>query len=149
MPVLLKCRYYNVQIGRAGRWKEMSLARVGLLGGTFDPIHVGHLIMAEATFDQLGLHRVEFSPASDPPHKPEQSVSPSVHRLKMVEIAIAGVGHFSVNPVELGRAGPSYTVDTLAELRRMRPDDELYFIVGGDSLRDLPAWREPRRIVDL
>ena len=125
------------------------MPRVGLLGGTFDPIHLGHLTIAEATFDQLGLDHVEFIPASDPPHKPEHSVSSANHRLRMVEIAIAGIEHFTVNPIELGRTGPSYTVDTLAELRATRPEDDFSFIVGGDSLRDLPDWREPRRIVGL
>jgi nicotinate-nucleotide adenylyltransferase len=127
----------------------MALARVGLLGGTFDPPHVGHLIIAEATRDQLGLDCVEFIPASDPPHKPEQSVSPAQHRLRMVELAIAGIDGFTINHIELSRAGPSYTADTLAELRATRPGEELHFIVGGDSLRDLPEWRDPNQIVAL
>jgi nicotinate-nucleotide adenylyltransferase len=125
------------------------LARVGLLGGTFDPPHVGHLIIAEATRDQLGLERVEFIPASDPPHKPEQSVSPAPHRLRMIERAIAGIDGFLINHIELNRAGPSYTADTLDELRATRPNDEFHFIVGGDSLRDLPEWRDPTRILAL
>jgi nicotinate-nucleotide adenylyltransferase len=127
----------------------MTLARVGLLGGTFDPIHVGHLIIAESTYDQLGLDHVEFIPASDPPHKPEQSVSPAHHRLTMVETAIADIDRFVVNHIELNRVGPSYTADTLDELRSTRPGDEFHFIVGGDSLRDLPAWQDPQRIVSL
>lgn len=129
--------------------RETPLARVGLLGGTFDPIHVGHLIIAEATRDQLGLDYVEFIPASDPPHKPEQAVSPSHHRLAMVAAAIAEIDNFVINPIELDRAGPSFTGDTLSLLRETRPADEFHFIVGGDSFRDLPDWREPRRIVEL
>jgi nicotinate-nucleotide adenylyltransferase len=127
----------------------MALARVGLLGGTFDPLHVGHLIIAESTRDQLGLDHVEFIPASDPPHKPELSVSPAHHRLNMVHLAVTGIDGFVVNDIELNRTGPSYTADTLAELRAIRPDDQFQFIVGGDSLRDLPEWREPERIIAL
>lgn len=129
--------------------KGTALARVGLLGGTFDPIHIGHLIIAEAARDQLRLDRVEFIPASDPPHKPDAAVSRAQHRLRMVEIAVSGSDHFVVNQCELDRPGPSFTADTLAQIQSARPGDVLHFVVGGDSLRDLPTWRDPERIVSL
>jgi nicotinate-nucleotide adenylyltransferase len=125
------------------------LAAVGILGGTFDPVHYGHLIIAEAARDQLGLDRVEFLPANDPPHKPDDSVSPAADRVAMVCAAIRGIPYFNVNEVEIERTGPSFTVETLEHLKLRRPGDELVFIVGGDSLRDFPTWRSPGRIVEL
>jgi nicotinate-nucleotide adenylyltransferase len=125
------------------------VAQIGILGGTFDPIHFGHLIIAEAAMDQLGLDRIEFLPANDPPHKPEGSVSPARHRAAMVQTAIDPVVYFELNCIEMERAGPSYTVDSLEQLVRERPQDSFWFIIGGDSLRDLPSWRSPERILEL
>jgi nicotinate-nucleotide adenylyltransferase len=125
------------------------VAQIGILGGTFDPIHYGHLIIAEAAMDQLGLDRIEFLPANDPPHKPEGSVSPARHRAAMVQTAIDPVDYFELNCIEMERAGPSYTVDSLEQLVRERPQDSFWFIIGGDSLRDLPSWRSPERILEL
>jgi nicotinate-nucleotide adenylyltransferase len=125
------------------------VAQIGILGGTFDPIHYGHLIIAEAAMDQLGLDRIEFLPANDPPHKPEGSVSPARHRAAMVQTAIEPVDYFELNCIEMERAGPSYTVDSLEQLVRERPQDSFWFIIGGDSLRDLPFWRSPERILEL
>jgi nicotinate-nucleotide adenylyltransferase len=125
------------------------VAQIGILGGTFDPIHYGHLIIAEAAIDQLGLDRIEFLPANDPPHKPEGSVSPARHRAAMVQTAIDPVDYFELNCTEMERAGPSYTVDSLEQLVRERPQDSFWFIIGGDSLRDLPSWRSPERILEL
>jgi nicotinate-nucleotide adenylyltransferase len=125
------------------------VASIGLLGGTFDPIHYGHLIIAEATRDQLGLDRIEFLPANDPPHKPDDAVSPVQDRIAMVQAAIDGVPYFTLNCIELERVGPSYTVDTLERLKVRRPEDDFYFIVGGDSLRDFPTWKAPARILEL
>jgi nicotinate-nucleotide adenylyltransferase len=125
------------------------VALIGLLGGTFDPIHYGHLIIAEATRDQLGLDQVEFLPANDPPHKPDDAVSPVEDRIAMVEAAINGVPYFTLNCIEVERVGPSYTVDTLERLKIRRPQDDFYFIVGGDSLRDFPTWKAPARILEL
>ena len=133
----------------AGYPKEDSLAAIGILGGTFDPVHYGHLVIAEAARDQLGLDRVEFLPANDPPHKPNDSVSAARDRVAMVSAAIHTIDYFELNCIEIERAGPSYTVDTLERIRDTRSGDELYFIVGGDSLRDLPTWRSPRRILEL
>lgn len=125
------------------------MARIGILGGTFDPIHYGHLIIAECARDQLDLERVEFVPANDPPHKPESTVSRAGDRVAMVEAAISGIEHFSVNCIEIERSGPSYTVDTLERLTSSRPADNFWFVIGGDSLRDLPTWRSPERILAL
>lgn len=125
------------------------MTRIGILGGTFDPIHYGHLIIAEAALDQLRLDRIEFLPANDPPHKPGESVSPVSHRAAMVRTAIRSIDYFSLNCLEMQRIGPSYTVDTLELLVGTRPDDTFWFIIGGDSLRDLPTWRSPDRILEL
>ncbi|HYP62172.1 MAG TPA: nicotinate-nucleotide adenylyltransferase [Thermomicrobiales bacterium] len=125
------------------------MARIGLLGGTFDPIHYGHLIIAEATRDQLGLDHIEFLPANDPPHKPDATVSPVHDRIAMVNAAIGTIPYFVINCIEMERVGPSYTVDTLERLKERRPEDDFSFIIGGDSLRDLPTWRSPARIIEL
>ncbi len=125
------------------------MARVGLLGGTFDPVHVGHLIMAEATRNALDLDWIEFIPARIPPHKADEPVTNTEHRVGMLQSAIDGNDAFRLNAVELDRPGPSFTVDTLNELTVTRPDDAFHFIIGSDSLNDLPKWREPARIVAL
>jgi nicotinate-nucleotide adenylyltransferase len=123
------------------------VAAVGILGGTFDPIHYGHLIIAEAARDQLKLDWVEFLPANDPPHKPDDAVSPVADRVAMVRLAINGVGYFRLNCIETERAGPSYTADTLEQLKSDRTGDQFHFIIGSDSLRDFETWRSPERIV--
>jgi nicotinate-nucleotide adenylyltransferase len=128
---------------------EIGVAYVGLLGGTFDPVHIGHLILAETTRDALSLDHVEFVPAHIPPHKSELDITAQADRLAMLEAAIAGIPHFQINPLELSRPGRSFTVDTLSELNQTRPEDRFVFIVGSDSLRDLPTWHEPNRIVEL
>jgi nicotinate-nucleotide adenylyltransferase len=125
------------------------VAAIGLLGGTFDPIHYGHLIIAEATRDQLGLDRIEFLPANDPPHKPDAAVSPARDRIAMVKVAIENIPYFDINCIEMERIGPSYTVDTLERLAERRRDDDFFFIIGGDSLRDFPTWHSPERILQL
>jgi nicotinate-nucleotide adenylyltransferase len=125
------------------------VAAIGLLGGTFDPIHYGHLIIAEATRDQLGLERIEFVPANDPPHKPDSTVSPVDDRVAMVNAAIEQIPYFTINCIEMERAGPSYTVETLEQLKTRRPADDFFFIIGGDSLRDFRTWRSPGRILEL
>ncbi len=122
--------------------------RLGLFGGTFDPIHLGHLILAEQCREACGLDLVWFVVAGSPPHKPG-GPSPIAHRLEMVRIAIAGHPAFEVSEVEARRPGPHYSVETLEAVQRERPDDELYFLIGADSLADLPHWREPRRIAQM
>jgi nicotinate-nucleotide adenylyltransferase len=122
--------------------------RLGLFGGTFDPIHLGHLILAEACREACALDRVWFVVAGAPPHKPGDRTSVA-DRLEMVRIAIAGHPAFEVSELETRRPGPHYSVETLEEVHRQRPEDELFFLIGGDSLADLPQWRQPGRIVAL
>ncbi len=123
--------------------------KLGVLGGTFDPIHMGHLLLAEQARDQLALQQVLFVPAGSPPHKPAQPVTLDHHRLAMVERAIAGHPAFAVSRVDLDRSGPSYTVDTLQLLRaEWGPAAQLYFILGADSLVELSTWHQPQRVLD-
>ena len=127
----------------------MSSRRIGVFGGTFDPIHVGHLVLVSELRHALGLDHVLLVPAGDPPHKPDQLLSPVEHRVRMLRIAIEGREHFSIDPVDIDRGGPSYTMDTLEQLHRQNPCDCLVFLMGEDSLRDLHTWREPERILEL
>src|SRR5262249_4602777 len=122
--------------------------RLGLFGGTFDPIHLGHLILAEQCRESCGLERVWFVVAGAPPHKPGGRTA-VVHRLEMVRIATAGHTAFVVSDVEATRPGPHYSVETLEVVRRDRPDDDLFFLIGADSLADLRSWRDPERIARL
>jgi nicotinate-nucleotide adenylyltransferase len=123
--------------------------RVGVFGGSFDPVHLAHLILAEQCREQARLDRVLFVLAPRPPHKLEKSITPYRHRREMLELAIAGYPAFQISDLERDRTGPSYTVDTLRELRQAQPGDEFFLIVGSDSLRDLPMWREPEGIAKL
>jgi nicotinate-nucleotide adenylyltransferase len=121
----------------------------GIFGGTFDPIHIAHLAVAEAARDTFGLRRVLFIPAAQPPHKPGRPITAVVHRLGMVEAAIAANPAFEVSRIEVDRAGPSYTVDTLAALYDADPSDRLALILSAESYSELSTWHEPRRILDL
>jgi nicotinate-nucleotide adenylyltransferase len=124
--------------------------RLGVLGGTFDPIHFAHLAIAEEARTQLGLESVVFVPAGQPPHKPGRAISRARHRLAMLELALASNPHFITSRVDLERPGPCYTVDTLALLREeWGPEVELHLIVGADSLREMHTWYQPKRIIDL
>lgn len=127
--------------------------RLGILGGTFDPIHHGHLAIAEEAREALGLERVLFVPAAQPPHKLGRRIAGAAERLAMVELAIAGNPAFAVSRIELDRAGPSYSVDTVGalaeEARGAGREPDLVFIMSGETLRELPTWREPERLLDL
>jgi nicotinate-nucleotide adenylyltransferase len=122
--------------------------RLGLFGGTFDPIHLGHLILAEQCREACKLDRVWFVVAGAPPHKRNDRTAVA-HRLEMARIAIAGQASFAVSEIETTRPGPHYSVETLEAVRRDQPDDDLFFLIGADSLADLPTWREPARIAQL
>jgi nicotinate-nucleotide adenylyltransferase len=122
--------------------------RLGLFGGTFDPIHLGHLILAESCREALGLDRVWFVVAGAPPHK-RGDRTPVADRLEMARIAVAGHPAFEVSEIEARGPGPPYSYATLEAVRLDRPDDELFFLIGGDSLVDLPGWRRPERIAEL
>lgn len=123
--------------------------RVGIFGGTFDPIHLGHLTLAEQCREQCQLDEVWFVPAALPPHKMLVSISPANVRCDMIEFAISGNPAFRLSRIELDRSGPSFTVDTLEQLRAEDSARELFLLVGADSVRDLPLWREPHRILNL
>lgn len=124
--------------------------RVGVMGGTFDPPHIGHLVAAEEARIRLRLEQVVFVPAGTPPHKLDEPVTPVKHRLEMVTRAVAANPYFVVSRVDVDRPGPSYTVDTLLLLREQWGGDaRIYFIMGMDSLADLPNWHEPERIIQL
>jgi nicotinate-nucleotide adenylyltransferase len=124
--------------------------RVGILGGTFDPVHLGHLIIAEESRVQLRLDQVIFTPAGQPWLKNRQPVSPAHHRLRMVELAVASNPFFRVSSSEMDRSGPTYTVDTLEELQRsLGRDARLYFIVGMDVVEQFHRWKEPEKLLEL
>lgn len=123
--------------------------RIGIFGGTFDPVHIGHLIIATELAEALALDQVLFVPAGQPPHKSDQPVSADADRLAMLRLAIAGNRCFSVTTLELDRPGPSYTADLLTTLAAELPTARLVFLMGEDSLRDLPTWHDPTTIVRL
>jgi nicotinate-nucleotide adenylyltransferase len=126
---------------------------LGVFGGTFDPIHIGHLAVAEEAAESLGLERVVFVPAARPPHKPGVEFAPAEDRFAMVELAIADNPCFEASRIELDRPGPSYTIDTLAELgggvRRLGPGPQLFLILSADAFAGLPTWHEPQRVLSL
>ena len=123
--------------------------RLGIFGGSFDPVHYGHLLLAESCREQLGLDKVIFVPAGRPPHKRETALTPAGHRLAMLELAIAGEPDFEICRYEVDREETSYTVDTLRWFRSQFPEAELYLLVGADMLNDLPNWREAGEICRL
>ena len=126
---------------------------MGVLGGTFDPVHVGHLAIAEDAREAIGLERVLFVPVASPPHKQGQPISPAEARLAMVELAIAGNASFAADRVELDRPGPSYAVDTMellvARERAAGRDPEVTFVLSAEAFRELPTWRSPDRLFEL
>jgi nicotinate-nucleotide adenylyltransferase len=121
--------------------------RIGIFGGAFDPVHYGHLILAEQCREQARLDAVWFVPAARHPFKADTTAAPFDRRAEMVRLAIAGHPAFRVDEIEKDRPGLSYTADTLDELRRQHPDDELLLLVGSDTLAELPTWHAPERIV--
>ena len=120
----------------------------GIVGGTFDPVHVGHIAMAEAGADCADLDRVLLVPSNVPPHR-SAAVAPAADRLEMSRLAAAGHRRLEVSDIELRRPGPSYTVDTLRQLKTERPDDELRLVLGWDAARDIGAWRSPDELMRL
>jgi nicotinate-nucleotide adenylyltransferase len=123
--------------------------KVGLLGGTFNPPHIAHLVCAGEAHDQLGLDVVLLVPTAEPPHKAVPDDPGAEHRAAMCELAVRGDERLGVSRIELERPGPSYTVDTLSALQEREPEDELTFIVGGDMAHSLPTWHEPEGILRL
>jgi nicotinate-nucleotide adenylyltransferase len=128
---------------------EQGPRRIGIFGGTFDPIHIGHLILAEEAWFQLKLDRVYLVPAGDPPHKREQRLAPVEHRIRMAQLATRDSDYIRVSRVDADRPGPHFTADMVRMVRqRVDAQVELYFLMGMDSLRDLPNWHEARWLVD-
>jgi len=125
---------------------EAAGLRIGLLGGTFDPPHLAHVALADAARTQLALDRVVFVPAGDPWRKRDRAVSPAQARLAMLQAAVVGLAWAEVSTVDIDRAGPSYTADTLADL--VRPGERWWFIIGADAMADMAHWHEPARIIE-
>ncbi len=123
--------------------------RIGVFGGSFDPIHFGHLILAEQCREQAKLDEVWFVPAAIAPHKRVGPTATDNQRIEMVELAIAGHAFFRAKDLELVRGGTSYTIDTLEQLVASNPEDERFLIIGGDSLAQLASWRKPKQICEL
>jgi nicotinate-nucleotide adenylyltransferase len=126
-----------------------SPARIGILGGTFDPPHIGHLWLATLAADALPLDRVVFMPAALPPHKRERSMSSITDRLLMTRLAISGNDAFELSTLEVGRPGPSFTIDSVEELRRTYDGARLFLLMASDSLAQIDSWREPDRLLSL
>lgn len=123
--------------------------RIGVFGGTFDPIHIGHLILAEEAWFQLKLDCVYLVPAGDPPHKQDRRLTLVEHRIRMAELATAEIDYLQVSRIDADRPGPHYTVDMVRLLRQqVGPAVEIYFLMGMDSLRDLPKWYDPAWLVE-
>lgn len=130
----------------------MTKSKIGVLGGTFDPIHLGHLIVAEDIRHKLGLREVLFVPAGRPwlKLKEEKPISAAEHRLAMVRLAVASNPYFKVSTLEIDRPGLSYSIDTVLELKaKLGAGAEIYFIVGPDALAELPRWKDPGRLVEI
>ena len=123
--------------------------RIGLFGGTFDPIHLGHLILAERCREEAGLEEVWFLPSYVPPHKTERTITRFEQRCEMVALATAGQPAFRVERIEKELPPPSFTSETLAELRARHPEHEFSLVIGGDSLREFPTWHNPRKVLEL
>jgi nicotinate-nucleotide adenylyltransferase len=123
--------------------------KIGVLGGTFDPVHVGHLGVAEEVTASLDLSEIIFMPAGQPWLKGDNRISPAEHRLEMVRLALAGKPYFRLSTMEVERPGPTYTVDTMAEIKRQLGSAELFFILGWDNLTQLPQWHQPSRLIKL
>jgi nicotinate-nucleotide adenylyltransferase len=125
------------------------MGHIGILGGTFNPPHMGHLVMAQEALDQLDLDRVVLLPVAVPPHKEAREDPGGAARIELCRLAVADDERFDVSTLEVDRGGASYTVDTLRELHEIEPEHDLTFIVGGDMAQSLPSWREPEAVLAL
>ena len=123
--------------------------KIGILGGTFNPIHIGHLILAEEAREKLGLDKIIFVPTFLPPHKDNSDIAPAFGRLSMVRLAIKGNKYFLASDIEIKRDGRSFTIDTLNEFKKKYGQDELYFIIGSDLLKYLDEWKDLDEIIKL
>lgn len=125
------------------------MVRIGILGGTFDPPHIGHLVLADCAIESLSLDRLLFVPAADPPHKPGETRAEVGDRLAMLQRAITADSRFEFSSADVDRPGPHYTVDLIRILQACHPGADLYFVMGSDSFRDLPTWHTPKELVAI
>lgn len=125
------------------------MKKIGIMGGTFNPIHYGHLFLAENAYEQIGFDKVLFMPSKNPPHKAKPEEVTEQQRVEMVSIAIADNPHFELSTLELHREGLTYTADTLTLMKQKNPEDEYYFIIGADSLFMMQDWKDPQTIFNL
>jgi nicotinate-nucleotide adenylyltransferase len=123
--------------------------RLGIYGGSFDPIHFGHLLVAENCREQQKLDEVWFIPAATSPHKRQRTPADARHRIEMLQLAVGGHEPFQISTIEIDRGGISYTVETLENLRAEDPSREMFLLLGADALADLPSWKDPKRICEL
>lgn len=126
----------------------MSTKKIGIMGGTFDPIHVGHLILGEHAYDFFGLDKVLFMPTGNPPHKDGRVTADKEHRINMCRLAISDNPHFQLSTLETDYEGYSYTCETLQKIKLLYPDTEIYFIIGADSLFSIEKWRNPQQVFE-
>ena len=127
----------------------MGKKKIGIMGGTFNPIHIGHLILAQTALEQFGLDKVLFMPSKNPPHKRNEYILDDEVRAAMVQLAIEDNPYFELSTFEMEREGITYTADTLEQLTTLHPDEEYFFIVGADSLFYIDKWKDPEIILDL
>lgn len=127
----------------------MTIKKLGIFGGTFNPPHLGHLILAETAAEDLKLDHILFVPAGQPPHKTNRPLAPAAHRLEMVKLATASNPHFEVSTVDMDRPGPHYAVDMMRIFQKQYPHSEFYFLMGSDSLRDLLSWHTPQELIAI
>ena len=128
---------------------ENHHSRIGIMGGTFNPVHIGHLLIAEQSYHQYGLDQIIFMPAGHPPHKQQMKIAGNEDRLAMLRLATENVPYFHVSDYELSKQGLSYTYETLTELRNKAPKNDYYFIMGADSVLDLEQWCHPEIILQI
>lgn len=125
------------------------LGKIGIMGGTFNPIHIAHISMAEAAYRQAGLDKVVFMPSKNPPHKQDISIIPEKHRKAMIKLAISGIPYFEYSGFEFEREGITYSANTLEILCKMHPENKYYFIMGGDSFFQIENWYMPEKIMEF
>jgi nicotinate-nucleotide adenylyltransferase len=143
------CRWgVGMELVESVQMGEQGSPKLGIFGGTFDPVHIGHLIVASEIFHALHLQKLLFVPAAVPPHKPDQRITAAEDRIAMLHLSIDKDSRFGLSRVDLDRKGPSFTADTLRLLAYEHPSTQLFFIMGSDSLRDLPNWHEPGCITE-
>jgi len=123
--------------------------KIGLFGGSFDPVHLGHLMVAQAACEEAGLERLFFIPAAQSPFKPDTTPAPAAERLRLLRLALAGRSHYEIDEQELKRGGISYTIDTVRDYARWFPQAKLFYLIGADHVRSLPKWRESDELAGL